>query len=114
MLFLWLLGGVALLALLLARKLRRDAIRQGGVRVGSALGWMVAPDGLHAHFTTIRGEAAFQDNQAFEYQGQEFLIVGYESVDDSSAVLRRYLGATCWMIPPGGGQGQPEPVNLSA
>lgn len=99
---LWFLAGVVLLAALLALKLRRDAIRQGGKRVGSALGWAVTADGAHAHFPIVRGEPAFQDDQAFEYKGQSFLIVGYDGVDARSPVLRRFLGVTCWMVPPGG------------
>ena len=107
---LWFLAGLVLLvALLLVRKVRRDAIRQDGRAVGSALGWLVAPDGVHARFAIIRGEAAFRDDQAFEYQGQAFLIVGYDSVDDRSRVLRRYLDVTCWMVPPGQPGQPPDP-----
>jgi len=55
------LGAVAVLALLLVLKVRRDAIRQGGKRVGSALGWTPAPDGTGVRFITVRGEPAFQE-----------------------------------------------------
>ena len=99
---LWFLAGFVLLAaVMLVRKVKRDAIRQDGRVVGSALGWVTAPDGVHARFAIVRGEAGFRDDQTFEHQGEEFLIVGYDSVDDRSRVLRRYLNVTCWMVPPG-------------
>lgn len=95
---LWLLAGVLAVVLLMALHLRRNAIRQGGQRVGSAVGWIMTPDGGHAHFAIVRGEVAFQDNQVFEYKGQTFLIVGYEGVDTRSTVLRRFLDVTCWLV----------------
>ena len=95
---LWFLGGVAAVVLLAALHLQRNAIRQGGQRVGSAVGWTMTPDGGHAVFAVVRGEAAFQDNQVFEYKGRAFLIVGYDGVDDRSTVLRRFLNVTCWIV----------------
>ena len=95
---LWLFAGIAAVVLLATLHLQRNAIRQDGQRVGSAVGWVMTPDGGHARFAIIRGEAAFQDNQVFEYKGQGFLIVGYDGVDDRSTVLRRFLNVTCWIV----------------
>ncbi len=98
---LWILGVIAVLALLLVLKVRRDAIRQGGKRVGSALGWTPAPDGTGVRFMTVRGEPAFQEAQPFEHQGRTFVMVSHEGYDDRSPVLRRFLDVTCRMLPPG-------------
>ena len=98
---LWILGVIAVLALLLVRKVRRDAIRQGGKSVGSALGWTPTPDGTGVYFVIVRGEPAFQETQPFEYQGHTFVMVSHEGYDDSSSVLRRFLDVTCRMLPPG-------------
>lgn len=99
----WILGVIAVLALLLVLKVRRDAIRQGGKRVGSALGWTPASDGTGVYFIIVRGEPAFQETQPFEHQGQTFVMVAHENYDDRSPVLRRFLGVTCRMLPPGPG-----------
>jgi len=98
---LWILAVIAIPALLLVRKVRRDAIRQGGKRVGSALGWTPAPDGTGVYFITVRGEPAFQETQPFEHQGRTFVMVSHEGYDDRSPVLRRFLDVTCRMLPPG-------------
>ena len=96
----WILGAGALLALLVARKLARDAISQGGKRVGSALlAGYVPPGAKEARFLVLRGEPDFLPDQPFRHQGREFRIVGAEGYDDSSTVLRRWLGVTCQVDP---------------
>jgi hypothetical protein len=99
----WLIGivgALALLALLIARKLTRDAIRQGGRRVGSALlARYVPPGAKEARFLVLRGEPGFQPDQPFRHQGRDFSIAWSEGYDDSSTVLRRWLGVTCRIDP---------------
>jgi hypothetical protein len=98
----WIGGGFAFLALLLARKLARDAIRQDGKRVGSAmLAQYVAPDAAEARFVIVRGEPTFSADRPFRHQGHDFLIVSFDGYDDRSTVLRRWLGVTCRVIAPG-------------
>jgi hypothetical protein len=95
----WIGGGVAVVALLLARKIARDAIRQDGKRVGSALlAHSVAPDAAEARFVIVRGEPVFRADQPFRHQGHDFLIVTFEAYDDRSTVLRRWLSVTCRVI----------------
>jgi hypothetical protein len=96
----WLGGALALLALLIGRKLTRDAIHQGGKRVGSALlAQHVPPDAQEARFLVVRGEPDFQPDQPFRHQGRDFSIAWSEGYDDSSTVLRRWLGVTCRVEP---------------
>ncbi len=96
----WILGAGALLALLVARKLTRDTILQGGRRVGSAfLARHVAADAREARFLVLRGEPGFRPDQPFRYQGRAFRIAWSEGYDDSSTVLRRWLGVTCRVDP---------------
>jgi hypothetical protein len=95
----WIGGGLALLGLLLARKLARGAIRQDGKRVGSAmLAQYVAPDAEEARFVIVRGEPAFRADRPFQHQGHDFLIVTFEGYDDRSTALRRWLDVTCRVI----------------
>ncbi len=94
------LGAGALLTLLVARKLTRDAILQGGRRVGSAfLARYVPPDAREARFLVLRAEPGFRPDQPFRHQGREFRIAWSEGYDDSSTVLRRWLGVTCRVAP---------------
>jgi hypothetical protein len=98
----WIGGVLALLVLLLARKIARDAIRQDGKRVGSAmLAQYVAPGSREIRFVTVRGEPAFRVDQPFRHQGHDFLIVGFEGYDDNSTVLLRWLNVTCRVVAPG-------------
>ena len=84
------------LALALRHKLRRDAISQNGVAVGSAmLAQAVSPGMDQARFVIVRGEPAFQAAEPFEHQGMRFRILFYSRMDDSSTVLRRFLDVTC-------------------
>ena len=93
------LAVLAVLALAVRQKLRRDAIHQNGAQVGSAiLGGVGMPGEPSAHFVIIRGEPAFQENQPFQHQGKTYLIVSYASMDASSTVLRRFLEATCRIV----------------
>lgn len=98
------LATLALLALALRHKLRRDAIHQDGVQVGSALlggpGQSKEPD---AYFVVIRGEPAFKEDQPFQHREETYLILFYASMDASSTVLRRFFEATCRVVSPGGG-----------
>ena len=99
----WLIGiggALTLLALLVGRKLTRDAIRQGGRRVGSAfLARYVPPGAQEARFLVLRAEPGFRPDQPFRHQGREFCIAWAEGYDDSSTVLRRWLGVTCRVDP---------------
>jgi hypothetical protein len=95
----WIGGGLAVVALLLAHKFRRDAIRQEGEWVGSALlAHYVAPGTTQARFIIVRGAADFRADRPFRHQGQDFLIVTFDGYDDRSEVLRRWLGVTCRVI----------------
>lgn len=96
----WIGSAIALLALPIGRKLTRDAIRQGGRRVGSALlARYVPPDAQEARFLVLRAEPGFRPDQPFRHQGREFRIAWSEGYDDSSTVLRRWLGVTCRVAP---------------
>lgn len=98
------LATLALLALALRHKLRRDAIYQNGAQVGSALlGGLGQPGGPDARFVIIRGEPAFKEDQSFQHQGETYLILSYASLDASSTVLRRFVEPTCRVVGPGGG-----------
>ncbi len=91
---------LAAMALGLRRKLRRDAISQGGVRVGSAmLAHLVSPGTREARFVIVRGEPGFDETAVFEHQGQNFRIVSYSRKDESSTVLRRFLDVVCAVGP---------------
>ncbi len=99
----WIAGtvvGIAVLALLIALKLHRDAIRQNSVRVGSAL--LAEYPGAaqaEARFIIVRGEPRFQPGETFEHRGKLYEILAYRGYDDSSTVLRRFIDVTCRMIP---------------
>jgi len=81
---------------LIAIKLERDAIRQGGARVGSALfAGLIAPVGEEARFVVVRGEAAFRPDRPFRHQGRDFRILSAERYDDRSTVLRRWFNVVC-------------------
>lgn len=96
-------AAIGLLGLALRRKLRRDGIYQGGVRVGSALpAEAVAPNAGHARFAIIRGEPGFREREPFVHGGSTFRIVSAAGYDDRSPVLRRYLDVACEVIGPGG------------
>jgi hypothetical protein len=87
-------------ALLVRRKLRRDAIVQNGANVGSAmLAQIVSPGMDQARFIIVRGEPAFQATEPFEHQGMRFRILSYSRLDESSTVLRRFLDVTCGVEP---------------
>jgi hypothetical protein len=76
----WIGGGLTLLGLLLARKLARDAIRQDGKRVGSAmLAQYAPPAAAEARFVIVRGEPAFRADRPFRHHGYDFLIVTFPS-----------------------------------
>lgn len=93
-------AALGFLAFALRRKLRRDAIYQGGVRVGSALPPLLAPDGKRARFAVLRGEPGFREGEPFVNRGMAFRIVSAGNYDDRSTVLRRWLDATCEVIGP--------------
>lgn len=97
------LATLALLALTLRYKLRRDAIYQNGVQVGSALlGALGQSGGPDAYFVIIRGEPPFREEQPFQHRKETYLILSYASLDTSSTVLRRFIEATCRVGGPGG------------
>ncbi len=78
------------------QKMRRDAITQHGAWVGSALlAELPRPGAAHIRFLIVRGAAAFQHAEAFKFQGYRCRILSYDRIDDSSPVLRRFLGVTC-------------------
>ncbi len=91
-------GAGAFAAAALAAKLRRDAIVQDGARVGSTLLAGVAQEGEPARFVIVRGEAAFRQDAPFEHRGRRFQLISYESYDDRSPVLRRFLAVTCRVL----------------
>jgi len=52
-----------------------------------------------ARFLVLRGAPGFQPDQPFRRQGRDFSIAWSEGYDDSSTVLRRWLGVTCRVAP---------------
>ena len=98
-------GGVAGLGapiLLRRSKLRRHNIRQNRFRIGSALlGGLVATGTWQARPIVIRGKAAFCQHRPFEHGGVTFQMIPAEQADARSAVLRRFIEATCRMLATG-------------
>lgn len=98
----WVIGVVALSgisALAVRGKMRRDAIYQRGVWVGSAMSPYLAPGGTDAHFAIVRGTADFQENRPFRRRGVVFQMVSWDGYDARSTVLRRFLNVTCRVLP---------------
>ena len=90
-------GVAALSAFALRAKLRRDAVRQDGQVVGSALYGGEAGEG-QALFVMLRGERGFQADAPFEHGRGRYLLLSYEAYDDSSPVLRRFSMARCQRV----------------
>ena len=90
-------GVVALVALALRAKLKRDAVRQDGQVVGSALYGGATGDG-EALFAMLRGEPTFRADAPFEHGGRRYLLLSYEAYDDRSPVLRRFINARCRVV----------------
>ena len=80
--------------LVLRAKLKRDAVRQDGQVVGSALYGGEGRDG-QVLFVMLRGEQSFRTDPTFEYGGCRYLLQSYEAYNDRSPVLRRFSKALC-------------------
>ncbi len=93
-------AALALTALLLRRKFRRDGIYQDGARVGSALlGGVIGPAGTQVPFVIIRGQirgdAMFHEAEPFVHRGALLRIVSAAERDERSSVLLRLIDVTC-------------------
>lgn len=93
-------AALALIALALRRKFRRDGIYQDGARVGSALlGGIIGPPGTQVPFVIIRGqirgEPLFREDAPFAHRGAVFRIESVADRDERSSVLLRLIDVTC-------------------